>query len=169
MLKLFRDQKGFTLVELMIVVVIIGVLAAVAIPMYTGSVKRAKASEAVTALGSIRSAMRVYHAEHGAYNFTGAVAEKSVLIDAAGVEPGGVGYTQPSLDLTSGDLTGRYFDYRCYYFTTIAAESFTIKANGPGGTTMGANAATKADEVLDIARTIDEGGDISKVAVTAQP
>ncbi len=62
-----RNQKGFTLVELMIVVIIVGILAAVAIPMYQGATERAKASEAVAALGTIRGALRVYFAEHGTY------------------------------------------------------------------------------------------------------
>ncbi|MCK4590884.1 MAG: prepilin-type N-terminal cleavage/methylation domain-containing protein, partial [Candidatus Latescibacteria bacterium] len=103
MLKLFRDQKGFTLVELMIVVVIVGILAAVAIPMYRGSVEKARASEAEAALGTIRSSERVYHAEHGVYY--GA--------DNASVTPNATGN---ELALDQLDLDGRYFSYECYTF-----------------------------------------------------
>ena len=67
MLRLFKAEKGFTLVELMIVVVIVGILAGVSIPMYGRSAKRARISEAVGALGSIRSAMRIYYSEHRTY------------------------------------------------------------------------------------------------------
>jgi type IV pilus assembly protein PilA len=47
-----QAQKGFTLIELMIVVAIIGILAAVAIPAYTDYIKKANAASALTSLGA---------------------------------------------------------------------------------------------------------------------
>lgn len=59
-------QKGFTLIELMIVVAIIGILAAVAIPAYQDYTARAQASEAVSLLGGLKTPITEYYQTQGA-------------------------------------------------------------------------------------------------------
>jgi type II secretion system protein G len=60
-------QRGFTLVELMVVVAILGILAAIAVPSYMNYVMRAKASEAVGFLAAIKSYQEAYRVENFQY------------------------------------------------------------------------------------------------------
>ena len=61
-----QNQKGFTLIELMIVIAIIGILAAIALPAYQTYTKKARFSGVVTATGSVKSAVDLCHQTSGA-------------------------------------------------------------------------------------------------------
>lgn len=60
-----RDDRGFTLIELIVVFMVVAVLAAIAIPLYAGYVKRARTSEGITRLGSIMTASKTYYNRFG--------------------------------------------------------------------------------------------------------
>ena len=66
-MEIMRNQKGFTLTELMITVAIIAVLAAIAVPIYTHYVYRSKQVEAKTLLMTLLMEQEQYRAENNTY------------------------------------------------------------------------------------------------------
>jgi len=60
-----NKQSGFTLVELLMVVTIVGILSALALPMYTDNVSKTKVQEAVDTIGSIKDEIGTYLSENG--------------------------------------------------------------------------------------------------------
>ena len=60
-------QTGFTLIEVMVVVVIVGILAAIAIPIYADYVTRSKIPEATSALSTMRGRMEQYFQDNRTY------------------------------------------------------------------------------------------------------
>jgi len=61
------NEAGFTLIELMIVVAIIGILAAIAIPEYQNHIIKSKQAEATTTLGAVYTNQLIYMSENGTY------------------------------------------------------------------------------------------------------
>ena len=61
------NRKGFTLVEVLIVVIIIGILSAIGIPQFAASIEKAKGGEARAGLGHLQTGEKVYYAENEYY------------------------------------------------------------------------------------------------------
>lgn len=97
------NTAGFTLIELMIVVIIVAVLAAVGIPLLQGNVERAKLTEADAGLGTVRTAMRAKIAEVGSLPTTASMSTTDTF--------------RNQLNFKRGDLTGRFFEDNDYSYT----------------------------------------------------
>ena len=99
MLSKLRSKKGFTLIELMIVVAIIGILAAIAIPNFLRFQAKSKQSEAKTNLGGIFTAETAYFAEKNVFANLGTISWAPVgtpkyrYTTGAGTDQGDLGVT----------------------------------------------------------------------------
>lgn len=68
---IYRKQTGFTIVELLIVIVIIGILAAITIVAYNGIQQRARDSARTSDISAIQKALELYRADNGGYPSVG--------------------------------------------------------------------------------------------------
>ncbi len=85
-----KKQQGFTLIELMIVVAIIGILAAIAIPAYQDYTIRAQVSEGLNLAGGAKAAVSEYTMDTGTFPTDNTVAGISVATDITGKYVDGV-------------------------------------------------------------------------------
>ena len=136
----WKNKIGFTLIELLVVVIIVAVLAAVGIPLLTGNVERARASEAEAGLGTIRTSLRAKFAEFSSY----ASANALTPINA-------------NIGLKAGDLNGRFFDDNAYTAIGANATQFCATANGTAST---APQAPKVQGTSLVQRSMNQDGNI---------
>lgn len=61
-------KNGLTLIELLIVIIVVGILAAIAVPLYTGYLERARRADAKTALEQLRASQEMRRAERGGFS-----------------------------------------------------------------------------------------------------
>ena len=115
-----RDRRGFTLIELVVIILIVGILAAVAVPILRGRIEQAKWSEGAATAGVVKTAVLAYY------------ANDPIAADALAGSP--VSAVEATLGFQAGDLTGRYFTSAQFTITSIDAQgNAVITVSNPGG------------------------------------
>ncbi len=148
-----KIQKGFTLIELMIVVAIIGILAAIAIPAYQDYIVRSQVSEGLTMAASVKTAVAEFRADRGAWPATEATlgfttAPTGKYVSAINVVNGQIRITFDGTDvnqairtqtlfLTPGVTANGDVVWRCGNRVIAATASWAAAVSGNDGTLTG--------------------------------
>jgi type IV pilus assembly protein PilA len=133
-----KSRKGFTLIELMVVILIVGILAAVAIPLMRGRIDSAKWSEGKSIMGTIATAIRAYAAEKGNAGSYGADAPDMT-----------------ELGFAASDFTGTYFQADDFTWTTAYDDAADPPLTFTVTSTPDANSGIQTPSTIDL----DETGD----------
>ncbi len=131
----FNIQQGFSLLELMIVVAIIGIISAIAVPAYQDYVTSAKTTEATSGLADLRVRLEQYYQDNRTY---------------AGFVDGGCNFTSNNKPA----IIAQNFSYQC----VTNADSYRITATGNSGKGMSSFEYTIDEDNLRTSKTPDGGG-----------
>jgi len=134
-----HTQQGFTLIELMIVIAIIGILAAVALPAYQNYTAKAKFSEVVTSVTAVRSGIDICYQTEGALAGCDAVDNGSIATAATDASAGsyvsGVEVTENTGVITATAVANAAFGNGTTQYTyiltpSVSGNSLTWAATG---------------------------------------
>ena len=153
-----RRTQGFTITELMITVVIIGVLSTIAIPSFTSYIYKARVTEATNFLGKIKQRQEAYRNEFGQYC--------NVSTDLDDTHPAG----DPGLDFTAWETTAEWDQLGAAPDGAVRFRYSTV-AGFPGAGAVPAGSNLVDDDHWFVARALgdlDEDSTTFFVQVTSQ-
>ena len=138
-------QKGFTLIELMIVVAIIAILAAIAIPAYQDYVIRSQVSEGMSLADGAKTAMAEYYSNNGSWPTTNTLAGLSSAASITGkyvsnvnvgTTPGKivVTFSSTSPRVASSKISGKLLTFSAFATGTAGSITWHCSPNQGGGT-----------------------------------
>ena len=149
-----ENTRGFTIAELMIVLIVIGILASVAIPLYQVVPEKSKETEAIAKLVLIRDAMLAYREESGTFAHPSFTEGGPGPIEEFSEEDGRD--AEGSLGLKRSELLGRYYSHECFSFDGAPGQDdFVIVCDGSR------SGAPYANEVARLVYSIDRDGSIA--------
>jgi type IV pilus assembly protein PilA len=138
-----KMQKGFTLIELMIVVAIIGILAAIAIPAYQDYIARSQMSEAVELLAGGKTPMAEFYSDKGMWP----AAPASVMGNTSGKYVSAITQSAGGATASSNTLTATMKGAGSSINKNIAAKTMTM-ATTDGGAKWACSAGTVSSKYL---------------------
>ena len=131
-----RRKRGFTLIELMIVVAIVAILASVALPAYLDSVRKSRRADAITALNQVAQAQERWRANNSTYSNVLTSAGLNVANPSSGYYTLAVsGNTATAYSATATAAGAQTSDARCTTLTLTMATGAVISYTSTGTAT----------------------------------